>query len=149
MALYTNIVCGVDLSASSEVTGARSIELARVSQATLHFVHVVEHFPQDRSNEVIAPESTDPARYRENQAREDISKLAKRFGYSDAGIEVLFSTHSAWHEIVRFSVERKADLLVVGSRGTHGIAAILGSTANSIVNHAPCDVLVVRAEAVT
>ncbi len=129
MALYTNIVCSVDLSANSEVTCARCIELARVSQATLHFVHVVEHFPQDRSNEVIAPEFIDPARYRENQAREDISKLSKRFGYSDAGIEVLFSTHSAWHEIVRFSGERKADILVVGSHGTHGIAAILGSTA--------------------
>jgi nucleotide-binding universal stress UspA family protein len=37
------------------------------------------------------------------------------------------------------------DLIVVGSRGHHGIARFLiGSTASRVVSHAHCDVLVVR-----
>lgn len=144
MGLYNNIVCAIDLSGSSESTCSRGIELARLYDAKLTLLHVLEHFPQDRSNEVIAPEYSDPARYRESQARTGMTELANRLGFGDAGIDVLFSTQSAWHDIVRLSTDRNADLIVVGSHGRHGLTAILGSTADSIVNHAPCDVLVVR-----
>ena len=37
-----------------------------------------------------------------------------------------------------------ADLIVVGSHGRHGIALLLGSTANGVLHGAPCDVLAVR-----
>ena len=37
-----------------------------------------------------------------------------------------------------------ADLIVVGSHGRHGLALLLGSTANDVLHGAPCDVLAVR-----
>ncbi len=37
-----------------------------------------------------------------------------------------------------------ADLIVVGSHGRHGLALLLGSTANGVLHGAPCDVLAVR-----
>lgn len=147
MGIYNNIVCAIDLSPSSESTCSRAIMLAQLYGASLTLLHVVEHFPQDRSNELIAPEYTDPAKYREGQARAGLTELASRLGFSDATIDVLFSTQSAWHEIVRFAEDRNADLLITGSHGSHGISTLLGSTANSIVNQAPCDVLAVRAKA--
>ncbi|MEO1899758.1 MAG: universal stress protein, partial [Methylococcales bacterium] len=36
------------------------------------------------------------------------------------------------------------DLIVVGSHGRHGLALLLGSTANGVLHHAVCDVLAVR-----
>jgi universal stress protein A len=36
------------------------------------------------------------------------------------------------------------DLIVVGSHGRHGLALLLGSTANGVLHGAPCDVLAVR-----
>ena len=36
------------------------------------------------------------------------------------------------------------DLIVIGSHGRHGLALLLGSTANSVLHHARCDVLAVR-----
>ena len=40
--------------------------------------------------------------------------------------------------------EQTCDLIVVGSHGRHGLALLLGSTANDVLHGAPCDVLAVR-----
>ncbi|TNF89176.1 MAG: universal stress protein, partial [Gammaproteobacteria bacterium] len=37
-----------------------------------------------------------------------------------------------------------ADVIVVGSHGRHGLALLLGSTANGVLHGATCDVLAVR-----
>ena len=48
-------------------------------------------------------------------------------------------------EIVRVAEERKVDLIVIASHGRTGLGRILfGSTAESVVRHAPCPVLVVK-----
>lgn len=48
-------------------------------------------------------------------------------------------------EILRVAEEQKADYIVVGSRGMGAIQrALLGSTSNYVVHHAPCNVIVVH-----
>jgi universal stress protein A len=47
-------------------------------------------------------------------------------------------------EMRRLARERDIDLIVVGSHGRHGLALIFGSTSNSVLHGAPCDVLAVR-----
>jgi universal stress protein A len=47
-------------------------------------------------------------------------------------------------EIIRVAEENQADLIVLGSHGRHGLALLLGSTANAVLHHAKCDVLAVR-----
>jgi nucleotide-binding universal stress UspA family protein len=42
--------------------------------------------------------------------------------------------------------QENADLIVVGSRGTHGIARMLGSVPNKVSHHARCSVLIVCTE---
>ena len=46
-------------------------------------------------------------------------------------------------EIHGFAIKEKCDLIVVGSHGRHGLALLLGSTANNVLHGAPCDVLAV------
>jgi universal stress protein A len=46
--------------------------------------------------------------------------------------------------ILDVAERESADLIVMGSHGKHGIRLILGSTANSVLHHAKCDVLAVR-----
>ena len=47
-------------------------------------------------------------------------------------------------EIHAMAEEIKADLIVVGSHGRHGLALLMGSTANGVLHGAKRDVLAVR-----
>jgi universal stress protein A len=141
---YEHIVCAVDFSPLSEAAAARAVRLARRFGSKLTFLHVVEYFPEDRSNEVIAPESIDPAEYRETQAREGLTELMGRLGCEEAEQQVVFTPHAAWYAIIGFAETSNADLIVLGSHGYHGAAALFGSSAKGVVNRAPCDVLAVR-----
>jgi universal stress protein A len=47
-------------------------------------------------------------------------------------------------EIINIAGQEQVDLIVVGSHGRHGLALLLGSTANAVLHYAKCDVLAVR-----
>ena len=52
---------------------------------------------------------------------------------------------SAYAQIVSFASEQNVDLIVIGTHGRSGAARwLIGSTAEKVVRHAPCPVLVVR-----
>ena len=40
--------------------------------------------------------------------------------------------------------QQGVDLIVIGGHGRHGLALLLGSTANAVLHGAPCDGLAVR-----
>ena len=147
MSGYQNILCAMDFSAYSDMALLRSMELAKLYKAKLTLLHVVEYFPEDRSNAQIPPEDADPAQYREQQALALLSEHAHSAGIADATQAVRVTAHSAKQEIIAFANEQHIDLIVVASHGRHGIAELLGSTANGVLHKAACDVLVVRASA--
>ena len=47
-------------------------------------------------------------------------------------------------EIHAKAEELGTDLIVVGSHGRHGLALLMGSTANGVMHGATCDVLAIR-----
>ena len=141
---YRNILCATDLSDHCRVAAQCAADLARCYGAQLTLLHVVDHFPEDRSNEEIAPEDADPATYRDRQARAALAELARTLGLESVTQAVLFTTQSAAREIVRYAEEQHTDLIVIASHGRHGITATLGSTAHSVAQAAPCDMLTVR-----
>jgi len=142
---YQSILCATDFSDHCVAAAERAAEMAQRYGATLTLLHIVEYFPEDRSNEAIAPEDADPAAYRKQQADTSLAGLAQHLGNDEAGREVRFTTGSARHEIARFAEEQAIDLIVMATHGRHGITNILGSTANGVMQCAPCDVLAVRA----
>jgi universal stress protein A len=66
---------------------------------------------------------------------------------AQAGIKngLAIRSGSASHEIAEQAHEQRTDLIVIATHGRGVIAhALLGSTAERVVRHAPCPVLVVR-----
>jgi nucleotide-binding universal stress UspA family protein len=57
----------------------------------------------------------------------------------------LIEAPSVVEAIVKFAAYKKADLIVVGTRGMTGFKKlILGSVSSGLVNHSPCSVLIAR-----
>ena len=141
---YKHILLAVDFSKLSETAGVRAVDLVKHYGADLTLLHVVEHFPEDLPVEEIPPENVDPKSYLSQVANRKLTDFAKRVGVENAKKEVVFSTSSAKHEILRIAAQQNIDLIVVGSDGGHGIMGVLSTTATGVLHGTDCDVLSVR-----
>ena len=80
----------------------------------------------------------------ESAARE-LPKIARHEECEGLNVEEFIAHGEPATEIVRVAGERGVDLIVISSHGRAGLGRILfGSTAESVVRHAPCPVLVVK-----
>jgi universal stress protein A len=144
MGIYAHILVAVDFSKDTDRIGERALALARASGARLTFAHVVAAVLQEPLFDVVTSLPLDLEAQLVDNAREGLGKLTQRLGIPDAECVVEVGTPKA--AIVRAAQERRADLIVLGSHGVHGLGILLGSTANSVLHSAPCDVLAVRVE---
>ena len=71
-----------------------------------------------------------------------MQELGKRIGIPEK--HQIVENGSAKVIILEAAEKYKADLIIVGSHGRHGLQLLLGSTANAVLNGAKCDVLAVR-----
>jgi nucleotide-binding universal stress UspA family protein len=89
-------------------------------------------------------EYTDP-RHDPAQAKRDLEEAQGVLETRGAKVEAILATGNPAAEIIKAAEERAARLIVVGSRGQHAFERFLvGSIAERLVRHAPCDVLIVR-----
>lgn len=71
-----------------------------------------------------------------------LAELASRHDLKSANLKVIIGGPAA--EIRKLAESMSADLIVMGTHGQHGLGLMLGSTANSVLHGAACDVLSVR-----
>ena len=141
MARYTRILLAVDLSDESVQLSDRAVEIARQNQAQLSLIHVVEPLSFAYGGDV--PMDLSPIQEQlDEHARAKLSTYAQQLDYPvDKKFVVTGNTET---EIHRIASNEETDLIIVGSHGRHGLALLLGSTANGVLHGAPCDVLAVR-----
>jgi nucleotide-binding universal stress UspA family protein len=81
----------------------------------------------------------------ERRYRKDLAKLAKQFDLSGSRLEQHVRAGRAYQEISELASKVGAQLIVIATHGRTGLRRLmLGSTAERVVRHAPCPVLVVR-----
>ncbi len=139
---YQHILVAVDLTDECHPVVRRAQALAQANKAKLSLVHVVEPMAMAFGGDVPMDLSMLQQQQFE-QARERLQTFAGI--YSELTSD---QRHLAYgqprQEIHRLAEEQDCDLIVVGSHGRHGLALLLGSTANDVLHGAPCDVLAVR-----
>ena len=140
---YKHILLAVDFYEHSEAVANRAKDLAIKYQAKLSIIHVVDSLPiTDAGYGADIPFNMDLTTELMAGAKKRLAKLAERLDVTEDRLWLEMGSPKT--EIIRISEENKVDLIVIGSHGRHGLALLLGSTANGVLHHATCDVLAVR-----
>ena len=139
---YRHIVVALDLSDECAPIARRAADLAARYGAGLTLLHVVEALAGDPANTLMVPAPIDLEAEMVEGSLRRLEELAHGLGLDKADRRVEVGTTKAG--ILKAVSDTNADLIVVGSHGRHGIALLLGSTANAVLHGAPCDVLAVR-----
>jgi len=139
---YQHVLVAVDFTEECHPVIQRAQALAQACNARLSLVHVVEPMAMAFGGDVPMDLSMLQQQQFE-QARERLNTFSGQYPELAAD-----QRHLAYgqprQEIHRLAEEQQCDLIVVGSHGRHGLALLLGSTANDLLHGAPCDVLAVR-----
>jgi len=137
--VYKKILVAVDGSEQSEAAFHEAVAIAKRNNAELILitsvdVSVIAHAPL--------------------MVREVTSELLKKakdmldvftHDESELTIEKMVTVGVAKHGIISYADDEGMDLIVMGATGKGAIErALVGSTTAYVVNHAPCNVLVVR-----
>jgi nucleotide-binding universal stress UspA family protein len=142
-----SILLPTDFSECGNYALSYAASLARTFGASILCVHVIEPVvPTVGYSGISEPlPMADIADQLEDSAERELPKFAECEECSGLAVEELIVHGEAASEIVRVAKERSVDLIVVSSHGRTGLGRILfGSTAEAVVRHAPCPVLVVK-----
>jgi universal stress protein A len=142
----TSILVPTDFSKHSERALAYAIPFARQFGAKLTLLHVIEP--------IATPdfEASFPLRIENATAKRScegvLTKTAEKLGIEPELLDSkLVRFGRPYNEIANAARTLKADLIIIATHGYTGFKhAFLGSTAERVVRHAPCPVLVVRAQ---
>jgi len=141
MANYQHILVGIDLSDESQQVFERAQGLAKNHQAKLSLVHIIEPLTFAYGGD-IPIDLSEIQEQLHQQARKHLADFCQLAGITDDQAHIVVGQPVA--EIHRLANNLSTDLVVVGSHGRHGLALLLGSTANGVLHGAHCDVLAVR-----
>ena len=141
MSDYRKIMLAVDLTEESLKVAQRANQLVKAFDAELHIVHVIEPLSLAYGGDVPMDLSTVQEQI-QDQAASHLREFANSLNVPEARQHLIFGRPES--EIQRTAEEAGADVIIVGSHGRHGLALLLGSTANGVLHGARCDVLAVR-----
>ena len=137
------IVVPIDFSSESFRVLDYAIVVAEQFGAVVHPVHVRSHHEAmaiERAGNVMG-NYQDGISYLQDR----VTDIERKHGLKFAPEQCHIFSGRPFEEICKLAREIDADLIVLGSRGHSGLKKVLlGSTAERVVRHAPCPVLVPR-----
>jgi len=139
---YQHILLAVDFSAHGDYGASRARRLDEICDARLSIIHVADNISMpDTAYGTVIPLNEDSSYELLEAKKTRLMQLGEQLGIDSSGRWLAWGMPE--QEIVRIAGEEQVDLIVVGSHGRHGLALLLGSTANSVLHHAKCDVLAI------
>jgi nucleotide-binding universal stress UspA family protein len=140
------LLCATDLSEGARDAIDTAIELSGcVGAGRIHVLHVREGEERIESLErTVLSEAEENERLR-GIVREELAHVSTVRG-SPIRAEVVSEIRvgKPYLEIVRYALDVAADVIIVGTHGRTGWRHALGSVAEQVVRHAPCNVVVAK-----
>ncbi len=136
MKKYHHILLAIDVYEHDELLITEALKLAKINASRLSLVHVI---PQIISTVPFAYDFQEAVVI---QAKTQVAAILKKFNLKED--QVFLRQGRAHEEVASLAKELKADLILCGSHGKHGLELMLGSTANGILHLTDVDVLTLR-----
>ncbi len=138
-----HIIVPVDLSDNSLKALDAAVTLHRLQPAVkVTLIHVME--PLILNYGEFFPTAVSPTPEQIEAAEKSLISLKERFS-GEVALDTLVVEGKAWDSICTLAKEKGADLVIVSSHGYTGLERLLlGSTAEQVVRHAACAVMVVK-----
>jgi nucleotide-binding universal stress UspA family protein len=141
------ILLPTDFSGCANYAFPYAAAIARATQARILCVHVVEPVVPAVGYSGLADPMpiADMSEQLEDSAERELPRLTDCEELQGLEVEEVIVHGDAAAEIVRVAGEQGVDLIVISSHGRTGLGRmIFGSTAEAVVRHASCPVLVVK-----
>lgn len=136
---YNNILVATAFSKNCERTLEHAKSIADMYHAMLHLVHFVEPLP---ASAFTYSGATLIDKQRIQAAKEKLAVIGKKFEIP--------ADNSHLNEdlpkpgIIKLAKKLHIDLIVVGNHGESIFSSIFSCTANSVLHHSLCDILIVK-----
>lgn len=150
MSAYKKILVAVDLTEDSQRVCQKAIAVAGDTPCSIYLLNVVEFVYQVSVayDPMFYPAFEDLSVSEDELLKQSRKRMTNLINELDiqANIQLESDVISGIPktEIIRIAEQQDYSLIVCGSHGRNGFELLLGSTANAILHHAPCDVLAVR-----
>ena len=141
MSSYSHILVGLDLSTESQQVINRVKFLFTDSDTKISLCHILEPLAFTYGGD-IPVDLSDVQTQLKDQAVERLAQYGSQLNIGSDDQHVILG-HPA-QEMHTMATNENIGLIVVGSHGRHGLSLIFGSTSNSVLHGATCDVLAVR-----
>jgi len=143
MPVFTNILIALDGSEASQRALSRAVDEAKVWNARLQAIYIVEtglfsSLPLDNTVEIMY-------RVLEKEGKAVLEKARKFAASQDVTLNTHIKQGHAGSEIVALAEKEKSDLIMVGSHGKSNTDRLLiGSVSTFVVTHSKVTTMVVR-----
>lgn len=141
MSGYKTILLAIDLTDEANMVTQKAISIASSSGSLVHIIHVVEPISFAYGGDIPMDFSSIQEDI-QRQAEQQVAEIANNHDIPGERQHITMGRPET--EIHHLAEEIDADVIVIGSHGRHGLALLLGSTANGVLHGAKCDVLAVR-----
>ena len=144
---YRHILVASDFSRYSEIALKKACELARPFDANITLIHAAEVLSAEiypALGELSIPvlaENPEFEKKQRDRLNKELTQLIQTVDYPN--ITTVVKTGYSVDTILAYALSHNVDLIVMGSHGRRGLARLLGSSTNGVINNAPCDVLTV------
>ena len=143
---FKRILLPIDFSEHCDRVADYAAWFARISQGTVHLVHVVAnpadpiYVPQEVAYWLMVEHS-------ERKARELLEAAAQRCLPADCAREFHILQGDPYEKLMEAAASIRPDLVVLSSHGHSRIAhLVMGSVAEKITRHATCPVLLIHSK---
>jgi universal stress protein A len=143
MKCYKHILLAVDFSEGTDCLVKRASEMALLDDSKLSIVHILDSIPMpdiSYGTVITLNDETDNSLLEQEKAK--LNEIGKTLNVPENQRWLIWG--SPKEEICALAEQENVDLIIVGSHARHGLALLLGSTANDVLHYAPCDVLAIR-----